>query len=147
MVYNILSLNIFNFRLFEKDKKKFMRKKIFSIFIMVTFSTIAQEYPLEWYFLMGSIKDGDLYSNVSVKKLKESGNFGLGGFSSFSGELILLDGQVYKIPYDGVPIVSNNDDHATYAKFTTFFPELTFETSNISKNTWYIFYIELPNSG
>lgn len=108
---------------------------VFSALLMIlAVSACAKEYPLERYSLMGSIKDGDLYGNISVQDLKKKGDFGLGGFSSFSGELILLDGQIYKVPFDGIPQVANDKDQATYAEFTTFSPSLTFEVNNISKD-------------
>lgn len=82
---------------------------------------------------MGAIKDGYLNGNVDVGTLRKQGNFGLGGFESFSGEMLLLDGVVYRIPFNGVPEVAKDADRLTYAEFTQFHPTFSdFETS-ISK--------------
>ena len=39
---------------------------------------------------------GDYHGSVSVKELKRKGDIGLGTFDGLDGEMIMLDGSVYK---------------------------------------------------
>jgi acetolactate decarboxylase len=47
--------------------------------------------------LMNGIYDGP----VTLKELKEKGNFGIGTYNNLDGEMILLDGIFYKVDYTG----------------------------------------------
>ena len=86
--------------------------------------------PLERYSLMGAIKNGYLNGTVDVGTVRKHGSFGLGGFESFSGEMVMLDGVVYRVPVDGVPVVARDADQLTYAELTQFRPTVkTVETA------------------
>lgn len=93
----------------------------------------SEPAPLERYSLMGAIKDGYLNGNVDVGTLRKQGDFGLGGFESFDGEMLLLNGVVYRVPFDGVPEVAKDADRLTYAEFTRFRPSRTLQETAIGK--------------
>jgi acetolactate decarboxylase len=66
--------------------------------------------------LMAGVFDGDL----TIGNLKEKGDFGIGTFNKVDGELMMHQGRVYKISYDGgVQEVSDKD--STSAAFIKFF--------------------------
>ncbi|NLH79470.1 MAG: acetolactate decarboxylase, partial [Phyllobacteriaceae bacterium] len=94
----------------------------------------AAESPVGRYSLMGAIKNGYLDANLTVAQLRAKGDFGLGGFAGFSGELVLLDGVVYKITSDGVPHVAAPDEAITYSEFTNFSPSIVVESAGETKS-------------
>ena len=60
--------------------------------------------------LLQGLTFGDYYGNVTVKELKRHGNIGIGTFDRLNGELIMLDGVVYRAAGDGsVEVVSNKE--------------------------------------
>jgi acetolactate decarboxylase len=66
--------------------------------------------------LMAGVFDGDL----NISQLKKKGDFGIGTFNKVDGELLMDQGHVYKISYDGsVKEVPNSD--STSAAFVKFF--------------------------
>ena len=93
----------------------------------------APESPVERYSLMGAIKNGYLDANLTVAQVAEHGDFGLGGFAGFSGEMIMLDGTVYKVPWDGVARIADDADRITYAELTKFAPNRVFQSTNETK--------------
>ena len=66
--------------------------------------------------LMAGVFDGDL----TIGKLKTKGNFGIGTFNKVDGELIMHEGKVYKVSYDG-SVKETADSDSTSAAFVKFF--------------------------
>jgi acetolactate decarboxylase len=69
---------------------------------------------------INALLDGAYDGQVSMARLKESGNLGIGTFEALDGEMIVLDGSVYKARYDGT--VEKVDDLQTtpFASVTVF---------------------------
>ncbi|UKJ06446.1 acetolactate decarboxylase [Solitalea lacus] len=64
---------------------------------------------------------GGLYKgSLTLKELKQHGNFGLGAPNLLDGELIILDGKVYQSKANGETIEPNNQT-TTSLSFVTFF--------------------------
>ena len=61
--------------------------------------------------LLQGLTFGDYYGSVSVEELKQKGDTGLGTFDGLDGEMIMLDGSVYKAKGDGT--VEHVDDSET----------------------------------
>lgn len=60
--------------------------------------------------LLQGLTLGDYHGSVTVKELKQHGDTGIGTFNTLNGELIMLDGVVYRAAGDGsVEIVSDNE--------------------------------------
>jgi acetolactate decarboxylase len=66
--------------------------------------------------LMAGVFDGDL----TIGQLKKKGNFGVGTFNRVDGELLIDEGHVYKIAYDG-SVKEVPDSDSTSAAFVKFF--------------------------
>ncbi len=66
--------------------------------------------------LMAGVFDGDL----NMSQLKKKGNFGIGTFNKVDGELLMDQGRVYKISYDG-SVKEVPDSDSTSAAFVKFF--------------------------
>jgi len=73
--------------------------------------------------LSAGVYDGDL----TVKKLKKHGDFGLGTFNNIDGEMIVLDGKIYQVKTDGVPIEVDKNLPAPFAAVTFFKSNKTIE--------------------
>ena len=58
--------------------------------------------------LLQGLTNGDYYGSVPVTELKQHGDTGIGTFNKLNGELIMLDGGVYRAAGDGnVELVSD----------------------------------------
>ena len=51
--------------------------------------------------LLQGLTYGDYRGSVTIKELKEHGDIGIGTFNGLNGELIMLDGDVYRASGDG----------------------------------------------
>jgi acetolactate decarboxylase len=59
---------------------------------------------------------------VSIEKMKEYGDIGIGTFADLDGEMIVLDGNVYRAKYDGT-VEKVGDTESTPFAAVTFFDE------------------------
>jgi acetolactate decarboxylase len=57
---------------------------------------------------------------VSYEELKPFGNFGLGTFDRLNGEMVMLDGVLYQIAFDGKVSVMPDESMTPYATLTNF---------------------------
>jgi len=55
-----------------------------------------------------------------VGDLAANGDFGLGTFNALDGEMVVLDGVVYKVQADGVPREASRTEHTPFASVTFF---------------------------
>lgn len=69
--------------------------------------------------LLSGVYDG----HMSLKTLREYGDFGLGTFERLDGELILLDGLFYKALSDGQVVQPDLTERTPFACVTTFVPD------------------------
>lgn len=77
--------------------------------------------------LLQGLTLGDYYGSVTVKELKRHGDIGIGTFDGLNGELIMVDGEVYRAAGDGsVEVVSNKE--------TIPFSNVTFLDADKTKN-------------
>lgn len=68
---------------------------------------------------------------MTVKEIKQHGNFGLGTFDALDGEGIMLDGQVWQAKSDGSLAKPEDDTLAPFWVTTNFAPELTVELKSV----------------
>ena len=71
--------------------------------------------------LMAGVYDGDF----TVGDIKRYGDFGLGTFNALDGEMVVLDGAVYRVPIDGTPVRMGNDTLTPFAAVVHFDPDKT----------------------
>ena len=69
--------------------------------------------------LLQSLLNGDYYGSVTVGELKQHGDTGIGTFNRLNGELIMLDGEVYRAAGDG-GIEAVSDDETIPFSIVTF---------------------------
>lgn len=69
--------------------------------------------------------DGVSETGIPVSKFKQKGNQGLGTFSRIDGELLFLDGTVYKLRAGGDITEASPDEQIPYGVCTNFVPDDT----------------------
>ena len=70
--------------------------------------------------LLQGLTLGDYYGSVTVGELKGKGDIGIGTFEGVNGELIMLDGEVYRALSDGSVEVAPDDETVPFANVTFF---------------------------
>ncbi|MFA4922830.1 MAG: acetolactate decarboxylase [Ignavibacteriaceae bacterium] len=107
-------------------------KIFFSIFILTTIllpqkkdTNILYQYSVI-NALSASVYEGDL----TVGELKKFGDFGLGTFNNIDGEMVVLDGKIYQIKTNGIPIEADKNLITPFAVVTFFRSDTTLEITN-----------------
>lgn len=70
--------------------------------------------------LLQSLLQGDYYGSVSVGELKSRGDIGIGTFDGLNGELIMVDGVLYRAKGDGSVEVPDDTETIPFANATFF---------------------------
>ena len=68
--------------------------------------------------LLQGLTNGDYYGSVAVGELKQHGDTGIGTFNRLNGELIMLDGEVYRAAGDGSIEVVSDDETIPFSVVT-----------------------------
>ena len=79
------------------------------------------------YSLLNALMDGVSETGITVSKLLEKGNQGLGTFARMDGELLFLDGRIYQLQAEGKVREANDSDQIPFAVSTKFVPQKTAE--------------------
>ena len=82
-------------------------------------STADRETVFQVSLLQG-LTLGDYYGSITVNDLKQKGDTGIGTFEGVNGELIMLDGTVYRALSDGSVEVAPDDETIPFANVTFF---------------------------
>jgi acetolactate decarboxylase len=78
--------------------------------------------------LVAGVSDGE----VTVKSILEHGDFGIGTFADLDGEMVVLDGRVYRVQGSGRVSESALDASAPFAVVTRFSPQTTVELGAVA---------------
>lgn len=70
---------------------------------------------------------GDMTGVVPIGELPSYGDLGLGTFDRLDGELVMVDGTVWQVPVDGIPVEPPPELTTPFAQVTTFEADRTFE--------------------
>jgi len=81
-----------------------------------------------WYAFVNKVFKG----NLTAGELKEKGNIGLGSYSQLDGELIMLDGVLYRATQDGAVTIAEDEDKIIYANATFFDNEKSFDLKDVA---------------
>ncbi len=69
---------------------------------------------------LGALVEGVYDGNLAVGELKKHGDMGLGTFDALDGEMVMLDGRVYRIRADGKAEAVGNEETTPFAMVTFF---------------------------
>jgi acetolactate decarboxylase len=70
-----------------------------------------------------ALSRGNFDGEITVEKLKRHGDFGLGAMDQLDGELVVLDGQAWRIGTDGLPHLLPDTARLSFAAVTSFEPD------------------------
>lgn len=70
--------------------------------------------------LLQGLTFGDYNGSIPVSRLKELGDTGIGTFDALNGELIMLEGTVYRAGYDGLIETVDDEETVPFANVTFF---------------------------
>lgn len=82
--------------------------------------------------LLQGLTLGDYNGSVSVKELKQKGDTGIGTFEGVNGELVMVDGTVYRAKSDGSIETAPDDETIPFANVTFFDTDEKQEISGVS---------------
>ena len=81
--------------------------------------------------LLQSLLQGDYYGSVSIGDLKKHGDIGIGTFDKLNGELIMVDGVLYRAKGDGTVEVPSDSETIPFSNVTFFDADVTQAVENI----------------
>lgn len=79
-----------------------------------------EENHIYQYSLLNALMDGVCETGIPASQLAKKGNQGLGTFTRMQGELILLDGKIYRLLSHGNVKEASSDDEIPFAVVTNF---------------------------
>lgn len=102
---------------------------ILSILISVLTSQVRAQSTetIFHYSVMDAMRNGVYVGDLSVGKLREKGDFGLGTFNHLDGEMVALDGIYYRVSPNGKVVQAEGDRKVPFAAVTYFTPDIIFE--------------------
>ena len=81
--------------------------------------------------LLQGLTYGDYHGSVTIEELCKNGDTGLGTFDRLNGELVLLDGEVYRVAGDGSVELVLTDESTPFAVATYISDDFTEELREI----------------
>ena len=81
--------------------------------------------------LLQALTYGDYTGSVTIKELKQLGNTGIGTFDGLNGELIMLDGVVYRISGDGRAELVSEDETTPFSVVTCMYDDVSVKFKKI----------------
>lgn len=82
--------------------------------------------------LLQSLLQGDYYGSISIGDLKKHGDVGIGTFDKLNGELIMVDGVLYRAKGDGTVEVPSDSETIPFSNVTFFDADATQAVENVS---------------
>lgn len=80
----------------------------------------------------GALIEGVTDGAITVGELALHGNLGLGTFAGFDGEMVILDGTVYRVRGDGEVSIADHADLVPFAVATAFTPEASSKLDGVT---------------
>lgn len=74
---------------------------------------------------MSALLDGVYDGDITIEELLRHGDFGLGTFNRLDGEMVVLDGECYRLRADGCATVADRADRTPFAEVNHFTPSTT----------------------
>lgn len=81
--------------------------------------------------LLQGLLQGDYNGSISIGELKSYGDIGIGTFDGLNGELIMLDGVVYRAKGDGTVDIPGDSETIPFSNVTFFEPDDQFTVTDI----------------
>lgn len=75
------------------------------------------------YSTLSALLEGVYDGEMTIGELKKHGNYGIGTFNALDGEMVLYEGQCYKITSDSRVIKVSDSEKSPFAAICTFVPD------------------------
>lgn len=93
----------------------------FSLLTLASVSFNAQQTDKVFHYsTMDGLRNGVYIGDLTVKELKKKSDFGLGTYNFLDGELVALDGKIYRIATDGSVAETDENRKVPFGSFTFF---------------------------
>ncbi|KFF23678.1 acetolactate decarboxylase [Chryseobacterium vrystaatense] len=99
--------------------------------LTVPFNAQQHDDKIFHYSSMDAMRNGVYTGDITVKDAKQKGNFGLGTYNLLDGELIALDGNIYRIASDGSVETADLKRLIPFGSFTFFKKEQSIELQGV----------------
>ena len=109
--------------------KKHLKNTLLFFFILfgIAHPQKKETNVLYQYSVINALSAGVYDGDLNVNELKKYGNFGLGTFNNIDGEMIVLDGIIYQVKTDGIPVEADKKLLSPFAAVTFFRNDKTIE--------------------
>ena len=107
---------------------------LFSLLIGCSYGETVKSDRLFQVALLQSLMQGEYDGIVTVGELKQYGNTGIGTFQGVNGEMIVLDGIVYRAIWDGSVEVAPDDETVPFSNVTFFDTDIKAEHVNAASS-------------
>ncbi|MDN5396132.1 MAG: acetolactate decarboxylase [Chryseobacterium sp.] len=111
--------------------KTLLRITLLSMF-SVSLHAQQTEDKIYHYSSMDAMRNGVYTGDVTVKELRQKGDFGLGTYNFLDGELIALDDNIFRIATDGSVEMADEQKKVPFGSFTFFRKDQAFVMEHIS---------------
>ncbi|TIH13765.1 acetolactate decarboxylase [Marinifilum sp. JC120] len=93
---------------------------LFALFIFCLPGLSAAGNTIYQYSIIDSLLAGNYDGELTIADLKKHGDTGLGTFNSLDGEMVFLDGEVYKVNARGKVLKTNDNELTPFAAAAVF---------------------------
>lgn len=109
--------------------RKHLKNTLLFFFILFSIANPQKKETniLYQYSVINALSAGVYDGDLTVNRLQKHGNFGLGTFNNINGEMIVLDGKIYQVKTDGIPIEADKNLLSPFAAVTFFRCDKTIE--------------------
>ncbi len=80
----------------------------------------ASQHTLFQTSTLGALSVGVYEGELTIGELRQHGDLGLGTFDALDGEMVILDGEVFRVPTGGIPEHVGDEETTPFAAVTTF---------------------------
>lgn len=138
-----------------------LRTAVLSLLFFISFSFASaqnvDQHTLFQYSVLDALSNGLYDGDLSLSEVLKHGNLGLGTYQNLDGEMIILDGVIYRIGSDGIVTKPTPDGKSPFVAVTQFnatqtltlAPNLSFndtvkalDAALPSKNYFYVLRLE-----
>ncbi len=109
--------------------------RYFAIFLIILSAqgcSLKQEREVIYQTsVIGALMQGVYDGEVSIAELKQQGDLGLGTFNALDGEMVVVDGRVFQVKYDGSVVEAADSMKTPFAVVTFFDADQTLELVDV----------------
>lgn len=117
--------------------RKGLKSAVLSLFLFAGFTLASaqniEQHTLFQYSVLDALSNGLYDGDLSLGEVLKHGNIGLGTYQNLDGEMIILDGVIYRIGSDGIVTKPTSEGKSPFVAVTQFNATQTLKlTPNLS---------------